>query len=564
MLPQNLSLPLVSADSYSTNQNLRPVSYGISASTIADGNPSVVAGNLASSHTLLQQPPAVFTTTPLPVALPQTDSKSASHMTVGLSSQISDTAHSPVSVRTTPFFFFPPLPSKSSDLITAPISFGSLPAARVSLASQVNATVTPSLPELNSVPKINPDIYSLSLAGDFLPKFTVTRADPIPYFSKFTDCVSADLAFKNHSTHSPAQQHNTRMDFNNPSNILSTAQDASKAQQTSQLDRGAFPASHIATAAESRRGCLFPSLSKLSVARRSSLSPPRPFPVMSVATGEPKSWSHKPRAADQLRLGGMAEDGVSYKEKFIVRSYEVGMNKTITIQIVANFLQDVACNHFLSGGYSTEDGFSTIHSMKNLNLILVMSRIHIEVYKYPAWNDVVEIETWFQIEGRIGFRRDWTLKDYSTGEVIGRATRLAFPDENKAWRKKIEKLDDPPQYSKLGLEPGRGDLDMNRHVNNVTYIGWLLESIPSEVVFNNELHSLTIDYRRECQHGDIVDSLTSPESDEAGPQHQNGCTPCDKRDENGHLQFRHLLRLSGNGAETNRARTVWRRKVNNK
>lgn len=41
-------------------------------------------------------------------------------------------------------------------------------------------------------------------------------------------------------------------------------------------------------------------------------------------------------------------------------------------------------------------------------------------------SDVVEIETWCQGEGRIGTRRDWILKDYATGQVIGRATRCIF------------------------------------------------------------------------------------------------------------------------------------------
>ena len=36
---------------------------------------------------------------------------------------------------------------------------------------------------------------------------------------------------------------------------------------------------------------------------------------------------------------------------------------------------------------------------------------------------MVEIETWCQGEGRIGTRRDWILKDYANGQVIGRATR---------------------------------------------------------------------------------------------------------------------------------------------
>ncbi|RLN34982.1 oleoyl-acyl carrier protein thioesterase 1, chloroplastic-like [Panicum miliaceum] len=110
-------------------------------------------------------------------------------------------------------------------------------------------------------------------------------------------------------------------------------------------------------------------------------------------------------------------------------------------------------------------------------------------------------------DGRIGTRRDWILKDLANGEVIGRATskwvmmnqntrrlqrvsddvrdevfihcpktpRLAFPEENNGNLKNIPILSDPAQYSRLGLVPRRADLDMNQHVNNVTYIGWVLE-----------------------------------------------------------------------------------------
>ena len=43
--------------------------------------------------------------------------------------------------------------------------------------------------------------------------------------------------------------------------------------------------------------------------------------------------------ADRLRLGSLTEEGLSYKEKFIVRSYEVGVNKTATVETIANLLQ---------------------------------------------------------------------------------------------------------------------------------------------------------------------------------------------------------------------------------
>ncbi|KAL9259278.1 Oleoyl-acyl carrier protein thioesterase 1, chloroplastic-like protein [Drosera capensis] len=297
--------------------------------------------------------------------------------------------------------------------------------------------------------------------------------------------------------------------------------------------------------------------------------------------------------ANQLRLGSLTEDGLSYKESFIVRSYEVGINKTATVETIANLLQEVGCNHAQSVGYST-DGFATTPTMRKLHLIWVTARMHIEIYRYPAWSDVVEIETWCQSDGRMGTRRDFILKDYANGEVTGRATskwvmmnqdtrrlqrvtreiheeylihcpktlRLAFPEGNKS-TKKITKLEDPAEYSKLGLVPRRADLDMNQHVNNVTYIGWILESIPQEIIDTHELQSITLDYRRECQHDNIVDSLASSETvDEAETISElkgtNG-SPTGIKDEE-FSQFLHLLRLSSDGSEINRGRTEWRRK----
>ncbi|XAR60950.1 Oleoyl-[acyl-carrier-protein] hydrolase [Bertholletia excelsa] len=338
----------------------------------------------------------------------------------------------------------------------------------------------------------------------------------------------------------------------------------------------------------------------LSLRRRNAVvscaSAPERSPVLAVETGElnGRDLGFEESLAGRLRLGSLTEDGLSYKEKFIVRCYEVGINKTATVETIANLLQEVGSNHAQSVGFST-DGFATTPTMRKLHLIWVTARMHIEVYKYPAWSDVVEIETWCQGEGRIGTRRDWILKDYATGEVIGRATskwvmmnqdtrrlqkvsddvreeyliycprepRFSFPEENNASLKKISKLEDPAQYSRLGLVPRRADLDMNQHVNNVTYIGWVLESMPQEIIDTHELQTITLDYRRECQHDDVVDSLTSrePVDDDAllPLNGSNGSAAAVKNDQD-YYQFLHLLRLSGDGLEINRGRTEWRKK----
>uniref|UniRef100_A0A0D2R2D9 Acyl-[acyl-carrier-protein] hydrolase n=1 Tax=Gossypium raimondii TaxID=29730 RepID=A0A0D2R2D9_GOSRA len=305
---------------------------------------------------------------------------------------------------------------------------------------------------------------------------------------------------------------------------------------------------------------------------------------------------------NRLRLGGLTEDGFSYKEKFIIRGFEVGINKIATIETIANLLQEVGSNHAQSVGFST-DGFGTSPTMRKLHLIWVTARMHIEVYKYPAWRDVIEIETWCQNEGRIGTRRDWILNDVATGEKIynmksisygskwvmmnqdtrrmqkvsddvkeeylifcPREPRLAFSEKNNKSLKRIAKLEDPVRYSKLGLKPRRADLDMNQHVNNVTYIGWVLESIPKEIIDTHELQAITLDYRRECQQYNVVDSLTGLELTEGSKMVSVGtngsatATATTREDDHDCHRFLHLLRLSSDGREINRGRTEWRKK----
>ncbi|XP_010247061.1 PREDICTED: oleoyl-acyl carrier protein thioesterase 1, chloroplastic-like isoform X1 [Nelumbo nucifera] len=341
--------------------------------------------------------------------------------------------------------------------------------------------------------------------------------------------------------------------------------------------------------------CCSSSSSSVSRPLSSSRAPDLSVSESIAGTSAAANGSAVVSFADRLRLGSLTEDGLSYKEKFIVRSYEVGINKTATVETIANLLQEVGCNHAQSVGFST-DGFATTLTMRKLHLIWVTARMHIEVYKYPAWGDVVEIETWCQGEGRIGTRRDWILRDFATGAVIGRATskwvmmnqdtrrlqkvsddvreeyliycprtpRLAFPEEDNSSLKKIPKLEDPPQYCRQGLVPRRADLDMNQHVNNVTYIGWVLESIPQEIIDTHELQKITLDYRQECQHDDVVDSLASIELgggvEAVSELHGANGSATVTQGTQDCCQFLHFLRLSSNGLEINRGRTEWRRK----
>jgi fatty acyl-ACP thioesterase A len=90
----------------------------------------------------------------------------------------------------------------------------------------------------------------------------------------------------------------------------------------------------------------------------------------------------------------------------------------------------------------------------------------------------------------------------------------------------------------------------------MAFLSSKLQSIPQDIIDTHELQTITLDYRRECQHGDIVDSLTYIEEGE--DKSMNGSASAAPHKEQ-QQQFLHCLRFAGSGDEINRGRTVWRK-----
>lgn len=251
----------------------------------------------------------------------------------------------------------------------------------------------------------------------------------------------------------------------------------------------------------------------------------------------------KPVALDTLRQGKLVENDLVYRQTFVIRSYEAGFDKIASIETIANLFQETALNHVGLSKF-VGDGMGTTHAMMRHRLIWVVTRMHVEVDRYPVWGDMVEIDSWVAAEGKNGMRRDFIVRDYNSGEVIARATstwvmmnqdtrRLSkMPKEvlaeispyflSKTCVKadpcqKIKKLDDSTApYSRSDLVPRLRDMDMNQHVNNVKYISWVLESVPQSLLVAHELASMTLEYRRECTPADVVQSLSCPDTHLSG------------------------------------------------
>ncbi|KAI4386507.1 hypothetical protein MLD38_004435 [Melastoma candidum] len=316
----------------------------------------------------------------------------------------------------------------------------------------------------------------------------------------------------------------------------------------------------------------------------------------------------KKQFVDSHRQGVIIEGGVGYRQTVVIRSYEVGPDKTATVESILNLLQETALNHVWMSGLLS-NGFGATHGMMKNNLIWVVSRMHVKVDHYPIWGEVVEIDTWVGASGKNGMRRDWLIRGQASGIVFAKATstwvmmnqqtrRLSkMPKEVRAelapWfiekkaiqeddPEKIVKLDNKATYVNSDLKPKRGDLDMNHHVNNVKYVGWMLETIPEDFLETHHLSSIILEYRRECGSSDIVQSLCQPDDDGIltdGIQHDNQVTnlisgfPLASEILRGNgllgsvslmpLRYTHLLQLNGESQkeEILRGRTTWKKKI---
>ncbi|KAI3929088.1 hypothetical protein MKW92_028501 [Papaver armeniacum] len=217
------------------------------------------------------------------------------------------------------------------------------------------------------------------------------------------------------------------------------------------------------------------------------------------------------RPVHEFPLGRFVEGRFVYRQLFIIVSYEIGPDKIATMETLMNLC--------LSPGLAG-DGFGATHEMSFRKLIRLS----------PAYTskDVVEVNTWVDAAGKNGIRREWEIRDNKTYQIITRATstwvvmnretiRLSkMPEQVRQEVKPFylnraamgEAVDDTTKIDKLKKEtaesirfglakPRWSDMDANQHVNNVKYIGWILECT-YKCIEDYNLTSMTLEFRREC------------------------------------------------------------------
>ena len=184
---------------------------------------------------------------------------------------------------------------------------------------------------------------------------------------------------------------------------------------------------------------------------------------------------------------------------------------------LCNLLQLTAAAHSELGGISFSD-------MQKFNQAWVLSRMSVEVSELPKWKDTVTIKTWINtLENSRSVR---ALEVYVNEiKIVGSETfwavlntekrrpeALALPyehfeifPENKATKKSFSKIqlnDDKQEVFQKVIVIS--DLDIVNHVNNVKYLEWCLDFVPSELIQNQKIDSFEMNFMKELSLNDSV------------------------------------------------------------
>jgi acyl-ACP thioesterase len=229
--------------------------------------------------------------------------------------------------------------------------------------------------------------------------------------------------------------------------------------------------------------------------------------------------------------------------------------------VVADYLQEAAGHHAAELGVSMQ-------ALLEEGRAWVLAHLRLDVDRLPRWEEDVVVETWPSGLDRLYATREFILYAGGREEGAGKeteASREEIARGTSAWLvidaerrrplrppqmlRSLETPDRPPALDadprpsrSVGLPPHSSgdapaeaepvdsdadllaawseraggdrtftvryhDLDLNRHVNNVRYLEWALETLPSSVLDDRRCTSLSLQFQSEATLGDPVRSL---------------------------------------------------------
>lgn len=210
-----------------------------------------------------------------------------------------------------------------------------------------------------------------------------------------------------------------------------------------------------------------------------------------------------------------------------VRTFETDAHGRLTPSALLNLLQYAAGRHAELLGWS-------VRSLHENSQTWVLQRFYCDIKALPQDNERVHITTYPSGAERVLAYRDYKVEDEQGRRLVDATSSWVILDLNsrrvqpvpehvaalgKVFGSRITSFpagrlsafDITGRFPRASFRIRRHDLDLNRHVNNVRYMEWGMESVPHDV-FEQPLAEMDIVFKAECFFGDSVDVFCQGDS----------------------------------------------------
>ena len=212
-----------------------------------------------------------------------------------------------------------------------------------------------------------------------------------------------------------------------------------------------------------------------------------------------------------------------FDKQFELRYFEMNEFGVASPTTILTLLEETAADHC----YSIDHSLYQLEQ-ENIGWVLISGIMQME--RYPSYKEKITIRTWLSKYSTIKGFRENIIYD-ALGNIIGRAKGLwiffdierrrpaqIFDEIKGKWSscteesidynisKKIAPIENSDYKSKFKVN--RYDTDMNKHLNNIRYLQWVIESIPDEIIDNYYLYSINGRFIAEAHYNQTIVSLT--------------------------------------------------------
>ncbi len=208
------------------------------------------------------------------------------------------------------------------------------------------------------------------------------------------------------------------------------------------------------------------------------------------------------------------------EHKFEIGFRDVGKSNTLTNKALLGFLEDVAGMHSNIAGYG-------LNNIEETGLTWVLLNWKVKVFKRPIYGESILVKTWARDTAKFYTYRDFEVFDNNNEKIAIATSKWALLNAKNMSLSKISdnviapyKIEakkvfgDEPEPNKL-IQPDefileqdyvvqRKDIDINRHVHNVTYLDIAYEILPEDVYENISFDSFEIMYKKETKLGETI------------------------------------------------------------